>query len=86
MVARAKQIVDVLGTCHVRDGWHFSFDRARAASFIASVAQFDEKDGECEHFHAVLSWMRDHGQSLDWIFDGDPLVMICRCAAEAVQS
>jgi len=29
MVARAKQIVELLGTCGIRNGWSFDHERAR---------------------------------------------------------
>ncbi|MGA8321931.1 MAG: hypothetical protein WB774_14220 [Xanthobacteraceae bacterium] len=58
MVARAEQIVDRLSTCYVRESWHESFDRQRAAQFVESVRRFDENfdenDGECKHFRTML--------------------------------
>jgi len=68
MVVRAKQIVDVLGSCYVREGW--KLDAERAAQFVESVGTFDEDDGACPKFEMALDWMEDHGQSLDWLFLG----------------
>jgi hypothetical protein len=69
MVIRAQQMVDLLGTCYVREGW--KLDAERAALFVESVRTFDENDGDCPKFRIVLDWMHDHGQSLDWLADGD---------------
>jgi hypothetical protein len=69
MVARAEQIVELLGTCFIRQGW--KLDAERAAQFVESVRTFDENDGDCPKFRMVLDWMRAPGQSLDWLHDGD---------------
>ena len=37
MVARAKQIVEILGCCYVREGWHEFFDKQHAGQFVESV-------------------------------------------------
>jgi hypothetical protein len=79
MVVRAKQIVDVLGTCYVRKGW--KLDAERAAQFVENVGTFDEDDGTCPKFRMVLDWMHDHGQSLDWLVDGDVAGLITARAA-----
>jgi hypothetical protein len=82
MVARAEQLVEVLGTCFVREGW--KFDAERGAQFVESVRTFDENDGNCPKFEMVLDWMHDHGQSLDWLADGDAAGLItCRAATRA---
>jgi hypothetical protein len=44
---------------------------------------FDEEDGADPRFHEVLAWAHDHGQSLDWLFDGDVGPMICRRASKS---
>ena len=62
----------------VRDGW--SFDVKRAARFLINVQEFDPENGDCEHFHQILKWIPDHGQSLDWLFNGDMGSTICRLA------
>jgi hypothetical protein len=65
MVARAEQMVDLLGG----DGW--KLDAERAAQFIESVRTFDDIGLDCPKFKIVRNWMRDHGQSLDWLLYGD---------------
>jgi hypothetical protein len=56
------------------------FNEQRAALFLESVRTFDEHDGDDPRFTEILEWVRDHNQSLDWLFDGDPAGMICRLA------
>jgi hypothetical protein len=80
MVIRAQQMVDLLGTCYVREGW--KLDVERAAQFVESVRTFDENRGECPKFSVVLDWMHDHGQSFDWLVDGDPTGLITARAAQ----
>ena len=62
MIQRAEQMVEILSTSYVRKGWHF--DTARAAEFLKNVRLGNEK--------AVIKCAGDHGQSLDWLFLGDP--------------
>jgi hypothetical protein len=79
MVARAEQLVGLLGSCYVCEGWKLDADRA--SQFVESVRTFDENWGECPKFRMTLDWMHDHGQSLDWLFDGDPAGLITSSAA-----
>jgi hypothetical protein len=79
MVARAQQLVEVLGNSYVREGW--KLDTARAAQFVECVRTFDENDGECPKFVMVLDWLHDHGQSIDWLATGDIGSLIARQAA-----
>ena len=84
IVARAEQMVEVLRTCHVADGWQL--DEPRAARFLDSLRRLDFADGDSAEQAVVLDWVRDHGQSYDWIFDGDPLAMVCRGAARSARA
>jgi hypothetical protein len=74
--ARAQHIVTLLDDCYIREGWHETFDRERAARFLENVRTFDEHDGDDPRFTEILEWTRDHGQSLDWLFQGDVRGMI----------
>jgi hypothetical protein len=76
---RAAKIVTVLRERPVRDGW--TFDEARGERFLESMCNLNPKDGNSDEMTTVLEWISDHGQSLDWIFCGDPSVMICRLAS-----
>jgi hypothetical protein len=82
-IARARHIVELLSDRFIRDGWHESFDRERAARFIENMHTFDEDDGADPRFQEVLEWVHDHGQSLDWLFDGGLVGMICRPASHS---
>jgi hypothetical protein len=53
----------------------------RAARFIENMQTFDEEDGADPRFREILAWAYDHGQSLDWLFDGDLVGLICRPAS-----
>ena len=83
VVARAEQVVELLRTCYLTDeGWQL--DEQRAAAFLANIRRLDPEDGDA--LQPIVKWVSDHGQSLDWIFDGDPVTMICRGAARAADS
>jgi hypothetical protein len=81
---RARQVVDALATTGVCDGWHF--DAMRGARFIECVRRLDWSNGDTEEQGEVLAWVKDHGQSLDWIFCGEPSVLICNAAAAAFRA
>lgn len=85
-LARLEHIIELLRTTHIRDG--FKLDEAGAER----VLQFFRKEVEIgpdhenmegyddEWTHAIL-WVRDHGQSFDWLLIGDPDSMIANAAA-----
>ena len=76
VIARAQQIVEVLSNRFVCDGWHEHFDQQRAAEFLDAVRREDwsaDDPSQC----VITSWIRDHGQSLDWLYRGDPGGLIC---------
>lgn len=78
-IARAEYLVERLADRFVKDGWHEHFDRQRAAKFIDALrrqnySEFDEAS------EIVVQWMRDHGQSLDWLYTGEVGSMLCRAA------
>jgi hypothetical protein len=76
---RAKQIVELLSTCYVREGWKINKAAAkRALAFVRGYAKdgSDPDDGR----KAALDFFHSHGQSLDWVFCGDIGGMICGLA------
>jgi hypothetical protein len=78
-LARAKQVVELLSTCYVREGW--KIDEAAAKEALAYCSGYvkdgsDPDDGR----EAAMDFFRSHGQSLDWVFDGDVGGMICGLA------
>jgi hypothetical protein len=88
ILARVEQIVDLLRTCYVREGWKIDEAAAdRALRYFRRHVEgppFENEDQDTIEFHeGVVEFVGSHGQSLDWIFDGDPGGMICRLAARS---
>jgi hypothetical protein len=83
MIARAEQIVEVLGDRFVCDGWHEHFNQQRASAFLDAARRVDYSADDDPATAMVLAWSREHGQSLDWLFDGDPVGLICSAAARS---
>jgi hypothetical protein len=76
---RAEQIVELLSTCYVREGW--TIDKAAAKRALAYVRKY-AKDGSDpdEGRRVAMDFFHSHGQSLDWVFCGDIGGMICGLA------
>jgi hypothetical protein len=88
ILARVEQIVDLLRTCYVREGWKIDEGAAdRALRYFRRHVEgppLENEDQDTTEFHeGVVEFVGSHGQSLDWIFDGDPGGMICRLAARS---
>jgi hypothetical protein len=76
-VVRAEEIVNLLRTCYVREGWKIDEAAAeRALAYCRKCAE-DGSDPDDER-EAAFDFFRTHGQSLDWIFDGNVGALICR--------
>jgi len=82
-IKRAEYIVEVLSNCVV-DPAGYRFDRERGARFLENMRKqnWSRADKTQQEIH---DWLRDHGQSLDWVYDGDPVGMICKVAANAAR-
>jgi hypothetical protein len=66
-----------------RDGWHEHFDQQRAAEFLHAVRKEDwNADGDPASA-VVRSWLHDHSQSFDRLYNGNPLGLICGAAARS---
>jgi hypothetical protein len=78
-VKRAEEVVDLLRTRYIRKGWKIDDAAAeRALAFCRRyAADGSESDDESE---AAMDFFRSHGQSLDWVFDGDIGGLICSLA------
>jgi hypothetical protein len=76
---RAEQIVELLTTCYVREGW--KIDKAAAKRALAYIRRY-AKDGSDpdEGRRVAMDFFHSHGQSLDWVFCGDIGGMICGLA------
>lgn len=84
ILARVEQIVEFLRKCHVRDGWKIDEERAeRAVSYFRRHMDgpaFADEDEDTAAYQKALEFFRSHGQSIDWVHDGNPIGMICRGA------
>lgn len=77
---RAEEVVELLRTCYIREGWKIDEERAdRALAYCRKYAE-DGSDPDEERV-AAFDFFASHGQSLDWIFDGDHRSLICRLAS-----
>ena len=83
VIARAEQMVEILRDCFVCDGWHESFDRQRASEFLDAVRQQDYSAEDDPKLETITAWVSDHGQSLDWLYFGDPDGLVCRAAGRS---
>jgi hypothetical protein len=75
---RAEQLIHMLRTCHVREGWQIDEESAERV-----LAYFRDGAPDDDRFQCVIDFCDQHNQSLDWIFCGNPGVMICQLAAQA---
>ena len=82
ILSRVEQIVDLLRTRHAREGWKMDEEGAtRTLAYFRRRAEGYPDDAA--EWQASADFIRSHGQSLDWICDGDVGGMICRLAAQA---
>jgi hypothetical protein len=82
ILARVEQIIDLLCTCHVREGWELDEEGAeRTLRYFRHCADGGQDDDH--EYTAASKFLYRNGQSLDWVFDGDPRVMICHAAAQS---
>jgi hypothetical protein len=81
-LARTEQVVDYLRTRFICEGWHGRGLDEEAAARTLEYFRRGMPDDDPD-FETVIRFFGDHGQSLDWIFAGDPGGMICRGAANS---
>jgi hypothetical protein len=78
---RAEQVIDLLRTRYVCHGWKIDEQAAeRVLAYFRAGAPDDDS------FGPVVDFFGRHGQSLDWVFLGDPGGMICKGAAHSKQA
>ncbi len=84
ILARAEQVIDVLRTSYVCEGWKLDEEGASRTLryFRSRVAGSPDEDEE----RYVIEFLGDHGQSLDWVIAGDPGSMICARAKHSTQA
>jgi hypothetical protein len=78
-LARGEEIVSALRTNYIREGWKIDEDAAeRALAYLRKCAKGGPDDSE--EFRACVDFFDSHGQSLDWVFDGDRHTLFCGLA------
>ncbi len=81
-VARFELMLDAIKTRHVCDGWSVdAIAGDRALKYLRKIAAGGRE--RASKFDELIQFVADHGQSLDWIFRGDLVVMICHAAAHS---
>jgi hypothetical protein len=84
ILARVVEIVDLLRTRYVCEGWKIDEKAAeRALAYFrrrADGPSFKDEDDDTREYQHALGFFRSHGQSVDWIHDGNPAGMICGAA------
>ncbi len=79
ITARAQQVVDLLRTRYIREGW--KIDEPAAERAVAFCRRYEEDGSELDEEREVtLNFFHDHGISLDWVFFGDVAGLICGAA------
>jgi hypothetical protein len=82
ILERFEQIIDLLRTCHVREGWRLDEEGAeRTLRYFRRMAKGGREDHH--EFTAAREFLYRNGQSLDWVILGDPRGMICHAAAQS---
>jgi hypothetical protein len=82
---RMVQIVALLRTRDVCDGWKIDNDLADSAlGYLKKLAagEFSE-DQAVDQIPVLIRFCDAHNQSLDWVLLGDPAVMICESASRS---
>ena len=90
-LGRMEQIIATLESCFVTEGWHEIWESGPMPIMAAEVmAYFHARaDGARENATEeakVNVFVANCGQSLDWIFGGDPRGLICKAAGNSPQS
>jgi hypothetical protein len=71
-------------SCCAPSTWQLN--EQRAADFLDALRRLDFENDDSLEMKSALDWVHDHGQSLDWIFQGDVAAMICAGAAHSVSA
>jgi len=90
ILARVEEIIDLLRTRHIRDGWKMDEEGAtRALAYFrrhVDGPRVKDEDEDTSQYYQAVEFFRSHGQSLDWIHDGNPSGMICTLAFHSQQA
>ncbi|MET4801228.1 hypothetical protein [Bradyrhizobium sp. LB11.1] len=81
ILARVEQIVGFLRTCYIHEGWKMDEQGATLTLdyFRRQVhgPAFKDEDEDTAALYQAQQFLSSHGQSLDWVHDGNPIGMIC---------
>jgi DNA-binding CsgD family transcriptional regulator len=85
---RVREILEVLRNRHVCIGWNVDETAAAAAlAWFEGRVNGRVRDEKMTNEGMKALWfLHRHGQSLDWVFAGDPSGMICDAAAHSDQA
>jgi hypothetical protein len=78
-LARAEQVVTLLRTCYIREGWKIDDEAAEVALTYCRQYAADGSDPDEERM-AAIDFFLSHGVSIDWVFGGAVGGLICRGA------
>lgn len=84
-LARAEEVVNLLRTRYVRQGWKIDEEGAERALAYCRAYATDGSDLD-EEREAALDFFHDHGISLDWIFRGDVAGLITGAASHSTRA
>jgi hypothetical protein len=79
---RAEQVVDLLRTRYIREGWKIDEEAAERALAYCRAYAADGSDPDDER-EAAFDFFTSHGQSLDWVLDGQHGALICGLAKQS---
>jgi hypothetical protein len=87
-LARAEQMIEILRTRHVCEGWHgHGLDETAAARALAYFRNWAAGgEDNVDEWMAVVKFLGDHGQSIDWIVLGDPGALISGAAGRSARA
>ena len=84
VLVRVEQIVDLLRTRYIREGWRIDEQAATLALdyFRRQVhgPAYADEEADTAALHQAQQFLSSHGQSLDWVHDGNLVGMICNGA------
>jgi hypothetical protein len=88
---RMERTIATLESCFVTEGWHEKWESGPMPKTAADVlaylrAQAGGARENAAEWAKVIAFVRQCGQSLDWIFDGDPGGLICKAAGNSPQA
>jgi hypothetical protein len=85
VLKRFEQMIGLLRTCHICEGWRLDEEAvARSLRYLRHLVDGGRNDAR--EWQALMDFLSQHGQSIDWILVGDPVGMITHAAAHSRQA